>query len=289
MTRAAASLCVLSLATLARADDAAAPPDAGAPAAWAAQREPGGGAPQAIGRYGGGCLDGAARLPEKGRGFFVTRPERGRVFGHPAMIALIRELGARVLAAHLPALPIGDVSQPRGGPAPTGHASHQTGLDVDVWYRAPGAGGRAAALVDLATNRLLGPIDGAIARMLELVARDPRVDRLFVHPAIKRALCGAIRGDRAWLGKVRPWWGHHDHFHVRLPCPPDSPRCEPQAPLAPGDGCGELAWWFKKADDERAAEKKRYQGRVGAAAALPGPCGRLLAEGAPGAESPPAP
>jgi penicillin-insensitive murein endopeptidase len=81
-----------------------------------------------------------------------------------------------------------------------------------------------------------------------MAAADPRVDRLFVNPAIKRALCrnygGAATDDTAWLHRISPWWGHDDHFHVRLRCPADSPDCEPQKSVAPGDGCdADLESW----------------------------------------------
>ena len=54
-----------------------------------------------------------------------------------------------------------------------------------------------------------------------------------------------------WLARVRPWWSHHDHFHVRLKCPGDSPLCQSQDPLPADAGCGAaLAWWFS--DDAQA-------------------------------------
>jgi penicillin-insensitive murein endopeptidase len=71
-----------------------------------------------------------------------------------------------------------------------------------------------------------------------------KVARIFVHPGIKQALCQA-GADRGWLRKVRPWWGHDSHFHVRLRCPPGEPLCRDQDPAPPGDGCGqELSWWL---------------------------------------------
>jgi penicillin-insensitive murein endopeptidase len=61
--------------------------------------------------------------------------------------------------------------------------------------------------------------------------------------------CAAMRreagADRAWLSKVRPWYGHAEHFHVRIACPADSVECKPQPPPDPSDGCGhELDFWF---------------------------------------------
>lgn len=268
---------LLVVATPALGEEALAPvaPPAPTAADWGALRTPGEGPPQAIGRYGGGCLDGAARLPVRGPGFFVAHPARGRFYGHPTLVALIQHLGDKTLRAHLPALPVGDLAQVRGGPAATGHASHQTGLDVDVGYVAPGKGGEATSIVDLVHQRVSPRYAAAVARVLAMVVGAPEVDRVFVNPAIKRALCASPSKDRAWLQKVRPWWGHHDHFHVRLSCPEGSPLCEAQAPLPAGDGCGELDWWFRKNPD-REEERKGYQARVGATPPLPEPCMQLV-------------
>jgi penicillin-insensitive murein endopeptidase len=86
----------------------------------------------------------------------------------------------------------------------------------------------------------------AQAGLMRAAAADPAVDRIFVNAAIKAALCrGATTADRPWLRRIRPWWGHDSHFHVRLVCPVGDAACEPQAPLPPGDGCDEtLAWWL---------------------------------------------
>ena len=47
------------------------------------------------------------------------------------------------------------------------------------------------------------------------------------------------------MRKLRPWFGHDAHFHIRLRCPDDGKQCSPQAPIPAGDGCGkELDWWF---------------------------------------------
>src|SRR5262245_15269425 len=91
-----------------------------APKSWSLARTVAPGPAHAIGRTGAGCLQGGVALPLRGTGFRVLRPERHRAFGHPDLVAAIREWGARLLKLGLPALGIGDLSQPRGGPAPTG-------------------------------------------------------------------------------------------------------------------------------------------------------------------------
>jgi len=81
---------------------------AGEPTPWALAKSPAPGPAQAIGRYGGGCIQGAARLPLEGKGFRVARPERGRLFGHPLLVAMVRELGGKARALGLPFIAVGD-------------------------------------------------------------------------------------------------------------------------------------------------------------------------------------
>jgi penicillin-insensitive murein endopeptidase len=247
------------------------------PAVWGAVREPSAGPARSIGKYASGCISGAAKLPYKGEGFYVTRPERERVFGHPLLVSLVRALGAQVKKLKLGVLVVGDLGQPRGGPAPSGHASHQTGLDVDIWFL-PLAGDKATSMIDQAAATVSRAFGSSQRRLLELAASDARVDRVFVHPLIKKALCDRSEGERAWLRKVRPWWGHHEHFHIRLSCPADSPECQGQEALPAGDGCEQIAWWLDaKAQAERDKERQTYQSRVGASPSLPEHCNELVA------------
>lgn len=289
-------LALVLAAGVARADDAGAPPSglapkaaaaaaaalaaAGAvlgPAVWSHVAGPTHGPPRAIGGYSAGCIEGAVALPLSGPGFRVARPERHRVFGHPLLIALVRELGRRMQALHLLPVDVGDLGQARGGPAPSGHASHQTGLDVDVWFSPP-VHGRALSMVDAAHQRPAKAFGARMVALLEAAAADPHVERIFVNPILKRALCERP-GDHGWLRKLRPWWGHDDHFHVRLACPPDSPECVAQAPLPSGDGCSALKWWFDaKAQAERHKEHASYSAKVGAAPALPEHCRAVVDE-----------
>ena len=84
------------------------------------------------------------------------------------------------------------------------------------------------------------------------------VSEIFVNPAIKLKLCQTAQGDRSWLQKIRPWFGHDSHFHVRLTCPSGAAYCENQAPVPAGEGCdAELYSWFepKKPSSEPAKPK----------------------------------
>ncbi len=227
---------------------------------WSDAETPSAGPARAIGTPVAGCLAGAVALPFDGAGFQVIRLSRHRYFGHPATIAFVEALGASAQALALPAFYVGDMSLPRGGPMPNGHASHQIGLDVDIWFNLdPKPALPPPAREDVPLPSMVLPQGGAIdpsqfgerqVALLRLAANDQRVDRIFVNPAIKRALCegyaGAGTGDRSWLHRIRPWYGHDEHFHVRLLCPADSTDCVQQPPPPAGDGCdASLAWWFQ--------------------------------------------
>ncbi|HUB95895.1 MAG TPA: penicillin-insensitive murein endopeptidase, partial [Stellaceae bacterium] len=224
---------------------------------WSRVHTPTPGPPESIGSAAKGCLSGAAKLPADGPGYEVIRLSRDRYFGHPDTVAFVERLGVRAAAAGLPIFYVGDMAQPRGGPLPYGHASHQTGLDVDLWMTFANGGRLPPAkreVVDLPS--MLSPSWKAIdpkrfgARqitLLRLAATDPRVDRIFVNSVIKATLCRILPArDHAWLGRLRPWWEHDDHFHVRLSCPSNAPDCVRQAPVPPGDGCdATLASWVR--------------------------------------------
>jgi penicillin-insensitive murein endopeptidase len=82
-------------------------------------------------------------------------------------------------------------------------------------------------------------------QIIRTAAQDPKVERILVNPAIKKALCREAGNDRSWLSKVRPWYYHNYHFHIRIGCPADSPTCKGQPPAGEDDGCGaELKTWL---------------------------------------------
>lgn len=222
---------------------------------WHQLDEPLDGQPEVVGSYAGGCIVGAVPVPAEGVGFETIRRWRNRFYAHPRLADWLADFGRRVRAAGLPDVLVGDISQPRGGRMRSGHRSHQVGLDADIWFTRPPADqrdsdGAFVSLVDHeAINRnVFAPNH---VEVLKLAAAAPEVERIFVNWVIKKELCAAPEGERAWLHKVRPWYGHDSHFHVRLRCPPDSPQCRPQSPLSKGDGCGEEAWFSRAAAVER--------------------------------------
>ena len=212
-------------------------------------------AARAIGSYARGCLAGGISLPINGPDWQVMRLSRNRNWGTPQLLDYLERLASDARALDgWPGLLVGDMAQPRGGPMITGHSSHQIGLDADVWLTPmPNHILTSEEREDLsATSMLKDPftVDPAKwtplhTKLIKRAASYPQVSRIFVHPAIKKALCQQAGKDRAWLGKVRPWWGHYYHFHIRLKCPPEMAGCENQKPASGDDGCGtELANWF---------------------------------------------
>ncbi|MEL6599282.1 MAG: penicillin-insensitive murein endopeptidase [Pseudomonadota bacterium] len=206
-----------------------------------------------FGSYARGCVAGAVQLPETGPRWQAMRLSRNRNWGHPDAISFIERLSRTAVDAGWAGLYIGDISQPRGGPMLTGHRSHQMGLDIDIWMK-------PALRIDLSrqAREELSSISvrsedrrdinanwtEAHFEIMKAAASDPAVARIFVTAPVKQHMCRVAGQDRSWLRKIRPWWGHHYHFHVRLNCPADSPGCVEQAPIPAGDGCdGTLAWW----------------------------------------------
>ncbi|WP_425467478.1 penicillin-insensitive murein endopeptidase [Rhizobium glycinendophyticum] len=224
-------------------------------------------APSPYGSYAKGCIAGAVAIPTDGPTWQAMRLSRNRRWGHPQMIALLERFSQD--AARLgwgSGILIGDISQPRGGPMLSGHASHQVGLDADVWFTPkPAQPLSPQQREDMPFTSMLDKskfltVDkrrwtDVHAQVVVKAASYPQVERVFVNPAIKKKLCETWTGDRAVLGKIRPIYGHDEHFHIRIRCPEGATGCKPQAPVGPGDGCDKsLAWWFTK--EPWAAPKK---------------------------------
>jgi penicillin-insensitive murein endopeptidase len=255
---------------------------------------------RSIGSYAKGCLAGGAPLPVDGKTWQVMRLSRNRNWGHPALIEYLEDLANDAPKVGWNGLLVGDLAQPRGGPMTSGHASHQIGLDADIWLtEMPGRRLSSQEREEIsAISMLIGPMDvkGADrrvdpklwtdthARLIRRAASDRRVARIFVNPTIKKALCDFEKGsDRSWLRKVRPWWGHHYHFHVRLSCPAGSVGCQDQNAPPPGDGCGsDLTYWLSdepwvpKNPPKPGEKPKVVKKRPMALSALPGDCRTVL-------------
>ncbi|MDK1383861.1 Penicillin-insensitive murein endopeptidase [Ensifer psoraleae] len=214
-------------------------------------------APTSYGFYSKGCLAGGVAIPTDGPTWQAMRLSRNRRWGHPDMIALVERFSHDAAEKiGWPGLLLGDISQPRGGPMTSGHASHQIGLDADIWltpmpqrtltYEERES---ISATSMLQKNKFL-TVDPSIwtpshARLIMMAASYPQVERVFVNPAIKKKLCDTWKGDRSALGKIRPIYGHDYHFHIRIKCPEGSVGCKGQARVPVGDGCDKsLAWWF---------------------------------------------
>lgn len=214
---------------------------------------PTGGRPASIGFYSKGCVSGAIALPETGPTWQAMRLSRNRNWGHPQMIDFLIGLSGAATKAGWRGLYIGDIGQPRGGPAKSGHASHQSGLDADVWMLPPSSLRLSAqqrenisssSVVDKSGTQLTSLWNPGHMAIIRAAASDPRVERIFVDPVVKLAMCNSEQGNRAYLRKIRPLNGHNYHFHVRLACPSGS-VCQKQDPPPAGDGCAEAAEWIQ--------------------------------------------
>jgi penicillin-insensitive murein DD-endopeptidase len=212
----------------------------------------------AIGYYPRGCLQGGVELPVNGPTWQVMRVSRNRNWGHPSLVHFLEKFApAAAKATGWKGILVGDMAQPRGGPLPFGHMSHQIGLDVDIWFMPmpDHVLNKDERENTSATNLVaddwkhLNPKTWTPQHIafIKTAAEQPDVERVLVNAVIKQEICRAEDKNRAsWMSKVRPWYGHHDHIHVRLKCPADSPNCRAQPPVPGDDGCDpkQLAYWF---------------------------------------------
>lgn len=249
--------------------------------------------PAPFGSYSKGCVAGAVQLPETGPTWQAMRLSRNRNWGHPQAVDFIKDLSA--FAAKQPGwkgLYIGDISQPRGGPMLSGHRSHQLGLDIDIWMLPTSRLNLSRTNRENISSISLRRAKGAYVnenwsrahhRIIKAAAKDKRTARIFVFPGAKVQMCKDAKGNRRWLRKVRPWYGHHYHFHVRLACPRGARGCVNQDPPPRGDGCEDAQRWVndilkppppKPRDPNAPAAKPRRELRV---ADLPQQCAGVLA------------
>lgn len=214
---------------------------------------------QIYGGYSAGCLDGGISLAASSDKYQVMRVARKRYYGHPQLIQFLENYAEHVFASELGVLAIGDLSQARGGPMPHGHASHQVGLDADIWFKRFSVEEQkhldlndlenmpaVSMLSDNGQDINMGEWNEGNAVALKIAAMNNEVERIFVNYVIKKELCKTHKGEK-WLSKIRPWWGHEYHYHIRLSCPANNPDCVPQSEIDSTDGCDDtLDWWFSE-------------------------------------------
>jgi penicillin-insensitive murein endopeptidase len=218
--------------------------------------------PAAHGFYSKGCLAGGIAVPTDGPTWQAMRLSRNRRWGHPDTVKTVVQLSQDAQKVGWNGLLVGDISQPRGGPMLSGHASHQLGLDADIWLtEMPERTLSYKEREELGATTMLATKNGKLDQsrigsaftqetfgLIKTAAAYKQVERVLVHPVIKAELCKREKGEgaeRRWLHKVRPYWGHHYHMHVRLSCPAGSPQCRAQAKPRADDGCGkEVKDWL---------------------------------------------
>ncbi len=224
-----------------------------------------------IGSYSNGCIKDSQALNLKHPYYQVLRTQTRRFYADKTMINFIDRLAIKTHEQNLPILLIGDTSLKYGGRFQhSNHASHQMGLDVDIWFKMVNKPLTQKELKSPTAISVVAPnflevnknYTPQIYTLIKTAALDTEVDRIFVNPAIKERLClDAPENDRMWLHKVRPWWGHNAHMHVRLKCPEGNSLCQTQAPIpSSGDGCGmEVTSWL---DEIRFPKPKKPGAKV---------------------------
>ncbi len=168
----------------------------------------------ALGTYSAGALSDGVRLPAEGRAFLTWDPvlrrspnRPWRRWGTDRLVRTVLTVTREFHAAHprAPRVLIGDLSRRRGGDfgpqfGYIGHASHQNGLDVDVYY-------------PRADRREIAPRD---ARDIDRTRSQELVDR-FIDAGAAVTFVGPNTGLTGPPSRVQPLAQHDNHLHVRLP------------------------------------------------------------------------
>jgi murein endopeptidase len=168
----------------------------------------------AIGIHTAGRLVNGVRLPAEAEEYFTWDPvlrrspnRPWRRWGTDRLVRTVLRVARAYRAAHpeKPRMSVGDLSRPRGGDfgprfGYIGHASHQNGLDVDIYY--PRRDGRERA------PRYASEINRALSQ--ELVNR-------FLAQGAEVIYVGPNTGLTGPPGRVQPLINHDNHLHVRLP------------------------------------------------------------------------
>ncbi len=214
---------------------------------------------RSIGGYADGCLGGALRAADHGPRLAgdaaIAQSQLGQSEAH-RLPRTIRPQRARRSAGT--ACWSATCRSRAAARCITGHASHQIGLDADIWF---------TPMPDHVLSREEREFNGAVnmvrsrssrrrsqgmdatrsTQLVRAAAQDPVVTRIFVNAAIKKAMCSeAGIGSRMAVRRCGRGGATPNTFMSASRCPADSPECKPQPPPDAGDGCGhELDYWFK--------------------------------------------
>jgi murein endopeptidase len=163
---------------------------------------------RALGTPSAGRLVRGVRFPAAGSRFFTwdpllhRRPDRpGRRWGTDLLVRKVLNVVSGYAASHpsAPRLGIGDLSRRLGGPFGPRHASHQNGLDVDVYYPRRDRRERPP--------HVAAQIDHPLAQ--DLVDRFVAAGAVVVFVGPNTELTGPP-------GVVQVLWNHDNHLHARF-------------------------------------------------------------------------
>ncbi len=161
-----------------------------------------------VGQWWNGSLIGGTQLPNEGPDWVTWNPVTDsvpnaprRLYGNERTIRTVLSVVRyyRTANAQAPRVVVGDISFEGGGPMDA-HRSHQTGLDVDIYY--PRLDGSLRA-------------PGSPAAVDRRLAQD-LLDR-FIAGGAKMVFVGYHTGLRGPDEIVIPYPNHENHMHVRLP------------------------------------------------------------------------
>ncbi|MGE5085521.1 MAG: penicillin-insensitive murein endopeptidase [Bacillota bacterium] len=208
---------------------------------------------QAIGAVNKGRLENGTSLLDidaKNIGFEVAHPERKSFYATTELAYLIEKMGAftrKVAPNHI--LYLSDIAKKNGGKYGS-HKSHQNGLDIDIAFYFKANKSSANFVKALRNGKPIG--DWMMEpqwQLFKYVTSSNFVDRIFVHPGLKKALCDnaikngeineSTRSGVAYetLRRLRPEKSHDNHFHLRIKCSESQIRCRQMAEPAQGTGC----------------------------------------------------
>lgn len=204
-----------------------------------------------VGFYTDGSLTDAECLPTHGEGFMQLYRDVNHIFATRPLLNMIVE-AASDLNEKYPnrdRLQVEEMSAREGGDI-EGHASHENGLDVDIqFFKRDGVEHVPTAQQYYAPSMVVG---GAVSpnfdvernwELMKALHRHGDVQRIFIDTKLKAALCSYARSTGDYnsnikvLRSLQHQTNHQDHIHVRLRCPPNTPRCTPQADPPAGSGC----------------------------------------------------